>query len=236
MRGTVTMIGVDTLMKRLSQTKALGRNFEPVFIGVADKFQAIPVKAIAQQKDPVTGRSWPKNAPITMAARSGGGGNGKRLDDTGQLRQSLQASFRTSSTEMKLGTNKPQARILQRGGRITPKRRSHLWMPMNYTAKRAGSPHRWWKQAESKGWAPFIFKSKKGNLIIAYMKGYKKGARAPQYGQKKARGGRAGVLTPMFLGKKFVRIAATPYLGFSVQFHRDLRNEAARHLRGATSG
>jgi phage gpG-like protein len=235
MNATVTITGADTLMKRLDSVKALGRNMEPVFINVSDKFQEIPSKAIQQQRDPVTGAPWPRNAPITMAARPGGGEGGKRLFDTGKLLQSFRAGFRTSSTEMKMGSNKPQAAILNRGGRITASKTRFLWFPMNSEAKRAGSAHRWWEQAKDRGLDPFFFVSKKGNHILAYMKGQKRGVRAPQYGQKRGKGSKPGVLTPMFLGRKYVVLKPTPYLGFPVQFIRSLRNETAKQIRGGGS-
>lgn len=73
---------------------------------------------------------WDVLSPTTLALRTGGGGGGQPLRDTGKLMQSVTVTaqgfpgnlYRLTPNELVLGTNLPYAAIHQFGGVVTAKK------------------------------------------------------------------------------------------------------------------
>lgn len=68
------------------------------------------------------GKNFTPLSPATVAYR----GKGKPLQDTGALRESI--THKVSGNTVKVGTNKPYARMQNNGGTITAKK-NWLWIP-----------------------------------------------------------------------------------------------------------
>lgn len=76
------------------------------------------------------GSMWKPLSALTRALRGQAGGNPRPLQDTGQLKASVQV-MRTGPEGWIVGTRKRQAAVQQYGAVIKPKRHDFLFIPLN---------------------------------------------------------------------------------------------------------
>jgi phage gpG-like protein len=122
--------------------------------------------------------------------------NGRALQDTRRLYNSITYVAPLGSKVVTIGTNVIYSALHHFGGIITPKRAKMLFLPLSRKIARAysGNARRDYPGA-------FIFRSRKGNLLLARRK---EGSRR-----------RGAALELLGLLRDSVRIPARPYLGIS---------------------
>ena len=155
--------------------------------------------------------SWGSKATKTIIRNVSGGIIGKYKGGvrTGQLRRNIKFKIRGSKTDIYLEIGSwgvKYARILERGGTIRPKRVQYLTIPFPGVKGRARNYSN-----------SFVFKSKKGNLILAQKKmglSFSGGSLSSS----------RGALTPLFVLKKSVDIPEFRWLSKSVAQERSLLN------------
>ncbi len=162
-------------------SKPFNGNLSGVMRRVADYMVSSTVKKIASGVPPA-------NAPLTRAVK--GGSN--TLRDSGGLMSSI--AGKSGQTSAEAGTNKIQARMLQKGGTITPKRSKYLAIPASARTRTL------MRQFGSKP-ASCISGMKGGGYSVW-----------PQGNVLMARKGKRGRPFALFILKSSVKIPARPFL------------------------
>lgn len=96
-------------------------------------------QSMKRESDPVTGRTWKRLSPVTIARK----GHSRRLVDSGALAGSYRKGgrysiWRMGPTFLIIGTSRPWASIHQKGSRKIPQRR-HLGLSRAHKALLAKS-------------------------------------------------------------------------------------------------
>ncbi|MCF7952391.1 MAG: phage virion morphogenesis protein [Spirochaetaceae bacterium] len=99
------------------------KNSRPMNRDLSGAMRRVADYMVSSTQRKITGGIAPPNAPLTRAVKQGS----KTLRDTGGLLASF--AGRSDRTSAQVGTNKKQARILQEGGTITPKKAKSLAIP-----------------------------------------------------------------------------------------------------------
>jgi len=171
-----------------------------------------------EQRDPIDGTPWKKSGELTISTRPGKGGGAKTLQDTTRLMRDItQSRPQIAGNRVSIGTTAKYGPIHQSGGKIKPRIKKWLAIPLTKQARRSGTASRWWKSNESK--KPFVIISKKsvGAGFIVTSKN--------------------GKMTRHWLLKKEVNIPRRRYLGLSTRDKEDigeaLINMIRRELRAS---
>lgn len=205
----MTIEGDKELTKAISSLDFKAKNPRAFYMQFGAYMRRIPARSVQEQKDPVTGKAWPKRSSISLQSRRGKGGN--TLADTGALVRSFNAGpLKVTADGVAIGSALKYARILQIGGIIRAKKK-FLTIPLEAAARKFANIKAWFAAEESRGRDPFFFRSKTGKVFAAYMKGKSAGRKS---GVEKGRGARAGKMAFAWLLTPSVKIPARRYLGF----------------------
>lgn len=221
--------GEKRLRKSLDRVLASGKSPRPVLTAFGTHMATIGARSLDSQSDPVSGRRWQKPRPGTLGIRPGGGGGGKALYDTGRLARSLTRRPRVAENSVTVGSNLAQARLLQFGGTVVPKRAKHLTQPLTREAARTQSFRRWWTEMERKNRRPFILRRRGKVLAMALAKPAKRRSGA---GSGRARAEVPKVEAHWKLVAKMT-VPARPFLGFSPSSKRLLNDLLRSELSNA---
>lgn len=136
----------------------------------------------------------PPNAPLTVAVKK----NNLPLKDRGNLLSSFSA--KSDEGQVRIGTNRIRAKLLQYGGMVKPKGQ-WLWIPADPRTRTLLGRYAHHPTAVIKGLRS------EGNLVWFHTK--------PTHGVVMARKGKRGKPWVVFVLKKSVKIPARPFLFFS---------------------
>lgn len=205
--GLSITLKMDTHQRRQAARVAFFADLRPYMTRVGARLQRDIVATFRTQKDPKTGASWRKTSDFTLGLRPGGGRGGRTLQASNRLQRSLtsrpaRARGTAKNPSLKFGTGSVKyaathQQSFTNSGRawteIRPTNAKNLALPLTRQARLAPSARVWWERNKAR--RPFVFTSKKGNLLIAV---------------SNKRGG----LTPHFLLKERVLIPQRRFLGY----------------------
>jgi phage gpG-like protein len=190
----VTLRGQEKLIMALKGAAARAADAKPFLTAYGEEMKGIVRESLDTETDPSNGAKWPALARISALSRRNGASNMLK-GNTSMLADSLlKTAPVVDDTSVTISSDRPQARILQFGGTITPRNAKHMAIPLSVEASRAGA-RRWKKQNHG-----FWLRTKSGKLFLV-----RKDGKALEFG---------------FMLVDKVVIPPRPYLGFRKK-HRD---------------
>jgi phage gpG-like protein len=148
---------------------------------------ALKIIAVAGVKDHFRNKAAPDGTAWKPLKRARIDGSSNVLEDTGRLKNSVQAR---GTTDLTLFSSHPAANLHQYGGRVVPRTAHMLALPLTREAKRVGSPRQ-------NGFPRplFVYVSRRGHAFLA---------------EPTPLG-----LVLQYLLKRYVDVPARPFVGFS---------------------